>query len=447
MAFGVIPTGFNAKAQADVQADLEAAFQSAFGASIDVSPESNFGQLIGIFAERYAELWEVAEATYNAFTPDGATDVAQDNLAGITGTIRRAAARSSVTLTATGTPATSLAAGRQVSALTVGTKFQTTSTVVITLANSWANTHAYVLGDRVTNSSKVYQVITAGTSAGSGGPTTTVADITDGTVHWKYLGAGTGVIDAPALSVDNGAQVGTAGTLSVIDTPVAGWSNVTNLLDATLGNAIESDVALRLRREAELHGAGRSAVDAVRAAVLKISGVTSCIVYENTTLITDGTGLPGKAIEVLVEGGTNAAVLQAVWDNKPAGIQAYGITSGSATDAEGNTQTVAFTRPTAITIWEIVEVLADVTQFPTNGADLIKDAIKAFGDTLTIGRNVTSAASAAQAFGISGVLDVTSLFIKTSSPPTSPVTIAIGPRERASFDTSRITVNVTYGTP
>lgn len=56
-------------------------------------------------------------------------------------------------------------------------------------ATAWGATTAYVVGDRVVNSSKIYRCITAGTSAGSGGPTTTNLDITDGTVHWQYIEA------------------------------------------------------------------------------------------------------------------------------------------------------------------------------------------------------------------------------------------------------------------
>lgn len=53
--------------------------------------------------------------------------------------------------------------------------------------SNWAATTAYTLGNLVLNDSgKTYICITAGTSAGSGGPTGTGSNITDGTVHWKY---------------------------------------------------------------------------------------------------------------------------------------------------------------------------------------------------------------------------------------------------------------------
>lgn len=58
------------------------------------------------------------------------------------------------------------------------------------LAAGWAASTAYpILGRIVTNDSgKMYELITAGTSASSGGPTGTSSNITDGSCHWKYIG-------------------------------------------------------------------------------------------------------------------------------------------------------------------------------------------------------------------------------------------------------------------
>ena len=53
----------------------------------------------------------------------------------------------------------------------------------------WEATKAYSVDDEVTNDSgKIYVCDTAGTSAGSGGPTGTGANITDGTARWDYVG-------------------------------------------------------------------------------------------------------------------------------------------------------------------------------------------------------------------------------------------------------------------
>lgn len=56
---------------------------------------------------------------------------------------------------------------------------------------AWAATTGYTTTnpDFVTNDSgKLYECITSGTSAGSGGPTGTGSNITDGTTHWQYKG-------------------------------------------------------------------------------------------------------------------------------------------------------------------------------------------------------------------------------------------------------------------
>lgn len=61
-------------------------------------------------------------------------------------------------------------------------------------ATQWTINTAYTQGQLVVNDSgplKFYICITSGTSAGSGGPTGTAADITDNTAHWMYAGAGT----------------------------------------------------------------------------------------------------------------------------------------------------------------------------------------------------------------------------------------------------------------
>ena len=57
-------------------------------------------------------------------------------------------------------------------------------------ANAWAPSTAYTLNTVVKNGAKFYRCSTAGTSAGSGGPTgtSTSTPVTDGTAQWVYVG-------------------------------------------------------------------------------------------------------------------------------------------------------------------------------------------------------------------------------------------------------------------
>lgn len=56
-------------------------------------------------------------------------------------------------------------------------------------SQAWAASTAYLLNQQVSNGGNVYRCTTAGTSAGSGGPTGTGSGITDGSAVWTYVGA------------------------------------------------------------------------------------------------------------------------------------------------------------------------------------------------------------------------------------------------------------------
>ncbi len=447
MSTGVTVDGFVAKTLLEIKTDLETAFKGSFGESIDVSPQSVFGQIIGIMAERYADLWNLAEAVNAGFNPDAATGAQLENVAAITGTFRLPATNSEVTGTATGTPSTTLPVGRVASVENTLARFVTIEEVTLADPGAWVNTTVYALDVRRRNASRVYQVITAGTSAGSGGPTTTDADITDGTVHWMYLGEGTGVVDVDFESEETGPVIAVSGSMNTIETPVSGWSNIVNLLDADLGSDLETDSALRIRREIQLRASGKAALDSIRAALLRVDDVSAVTVFENVTDATDGDGLPPHSIEALVSDGDDAEIWQAVFDNVAAGIQTFGTESGSVVDSQGISHTVKFSRPVDRNVWLIVNLIVDEDEYPADGDDQIKAAIVAYGDTFATGKNAVASSLAAQCFDVAGVLDVSSLLLGLSNPPTVSTTIAVSVRQLAKFDTSRITVNTTPGTP
>lgn len=78
--------------------------------------------------------------------------------------------------------------------------------VPTTIAN-WAATTAYTTKTSwvINDTGKLYLCTTSGTSAGSGGPTGTGSDITDGSAHWTYIGQA-GIEGAPTLTLYNGTK-------------------------------------------------------------------------------------------------------------------------------------------------------------------------------------------------------------------------------------------------
>lgn len=375
--YGLTDQGFVRKTLEVCRSEIEADYRGAFGAGINLAPQSVLGQLLGVHAEREAKLWELGEAVHRAFDPDQATGSSQDAVAAITGTLRERAARSRVTATLTGTAGTVVQAGKRASVAGTGVRFELAAAVVI---------------------------------------------------------PGDGVFE----SVDYGPVAAPAGTLTVIDTPVAGWDGVTNALDATPGALAETHAALRVRREQELRAAGAAALDAVRADVLAVPGVTSCKVFENTGSVVDGDGLPPKSIEVLVSGGADQAIRDALWSTKPSGIETFGGVVGNVTSSQGTVHTVKFSRPDEKLVYLDVQI-KKTAEYPADGdAQVMAQLVAA---AFSPGEGVVSWALKKR-ITVAGITDVPALRVGLAAWPATEATLAIGTREVAKLDTSRI--RITY---
>lgn len=448
--YGLTTDGLLIKTLNVIREELNQRERDVFGNSIKVDDRAILGQINGIVSELAALVWELAEAVNSSQDPDKASGAALDALCTLTGTFRPPATFSTVTLTLTGTPATVVPAGNTAKTESTSVHFETTADGTITSVPAWLTAHGYVLNDRVTNAGNVYQCIDPGTSASA--PTTTDASIVDGGVIWTYLGTGTGAIDVSAKATETGPLPGFARDISVIETPLAGWNSVINLLDASLGSAVASDEELRQLREAELSGAGNTPIDSLRADLLKLEGVKAVTVFVNNTDATDGDGMPPHSVEALVrpDGTPPSTFDQMIFDallaNVAAGIATTGSTPGSSTDSQGTSHTMKYSRPTEIPIYVIVNVTKD-SDYPTNGDTLIKDAIVAYGDLQNTGKDAVASSISAQAFTVAGVLDVTAVKIGTAPSPTLSTTIAISLRQLATFDTSNISVVSIDGTP
>lgn len=449
MPFGLLTTGFAPMSLSDVQDDLEAAWRAEFGANADLAADSPDGQVVGIMSERFALLWELAQAVYDAYAPDLAEGAALDEVCAITGTTRRPATFSTVTLTATGTNGTVLSTGREASVVDTGAHFVTLAPATLLTTTAWSGAVPVSVGDRRTNGGNVYQCTSAGVTAAAGGPTGNGQDILDGTARWRFLGQGTADVDVAAQAAETGPTLGLSNTITVIETPVSGWTGVTNVLDAETGTDVETDAALRIRRAIELGSEGASTLNAIRAAILRVTGVTECVVFQNQTNSdsTDTPPLPPKSFEAIVRGGADQDIWDAIFANQPVGIQAFGAEEGSSIDDRGDGQPVAFSRPNEKDIYVTVDLVADRHVFPEDGAAQVEQAIVDAGDAYRFGQDVHASAVSAQAFQIAGVLNVTSVKLGLAPSPGSSASISCEPRDVAVFDTSRTIINVSYGVP
>jgi uncharacterized phage protein gp47/JayE len=384
--YGLTSTGFVVKPAEVIRAEIEADQRAApaLGADWDTSSEGPPGQLNGVVITKLAELWELAGVVYRARVPSGATFQGLEDTCAITGTTRRAATAGTVTLSVTLNAGTTLAAGA-------------VARVPTAPSNRW---------------------VTLTTVTNSGG-----------SPAW---------FDVKAAAETAGAIPANAHTITEIATPVAGWTAVDNALDAEPGTAADTDAQLRTRRNDELQAAGNAPLDALRTAVARVAAVVRVQAFHNTSNITDPTGLPAHAIELLVQGGAAADIAAAIWSAVAGGIATYGNTSATVLDAGGTTRTVRFSRPTTVPIYAEVRLVVDPATYA--GDTALKAAVAAVTAAQLAGAPIRWSAVVVAAAAVAGVVAVEGVRLGRSTGTLAQGDLFVSARELAALDTSRVTV-------
>jgi uncharacterized phage protein gp47/JayE len=412
MTFGVTPEGFVPKTSEDIFAEVEAAQRANINAKLRTDAESVVGQVNQSLVPGEAELWEVLALVEGASDPARARGAQADALCALTGTEREPATKGRAVLTL------GLNAGALVTAGHV-------AHVQGQPQNRWVTTE-----------------------------------------DAQNTGGSPATFDVEAEAEAAGVYVANAATITVIATPVSGWTSVTNAEDAAAGSLAETDAALMLRREAELSEAGTGTLPAIRNDLLELrdpsdaTGATrllaACVVEHNPSAFRDPLRRPPKSIEVVVQfraglagDALAAARLQLAAQllaSAPGGAYLYGSQSATVLDANGDAQTVRWTEPTDVDVYAATLVTIDPAAYAGDAA--VKAAAVAYGDALTLGQDVVRHRLLAALLAVGGVRDVATLEVGRSSAVVMPLNIRVVGRELARFDTSRVTVaTVVAGAP
>lgn len=385
--YGVTATGFSVKTAEEILADVNAYQKAQIHNNWDVSTGSPLGQVNGIMSDELASLWEAVQASYDSRDPDNASDQSLAQLSLVSGTLKKGAQKATLTCTCN-LDADTYAAGALIAHVTGDPDARFVNKDIIVSP-----------GGNVTN--LTFEAETAGPFEAATGAAT-------------------------------------------IAQPVTGWNSVTITTAATGGAAVESDPALRLRREQELAGGGSTTIDAIAAAVSAVTGVISVTGLENKTKSVDANGLEPNSFEVVIWDGASPAadddaIAQAIWDNHPGGIDSNGSSSGTAVDKAGNNQTVKFSRVTTKRVYLEVDVTAGSGYV---GDAAVATALEDYGDaTYKPDLDVIEAKLTAVVAVLAGVDDVTEIRLGFSASPTGTANLTIGVREVATIDDADVTVS------
>jgi hypothetical protein len=494
--YGVTPTGFVKKDLDTIKEEIEQDIKDQTGKpNLNFLAAGRFGQIIGVFADKLREMWDVDQAVYGSQYPDSASDASLDNVASITNAIRLSATTSDVVLDQLWLkPGGTIDAGSTVSAGQGGNTFRLLESVTNSgteIAPMTANAEAVETGPLTAYAYSIDTIVTGANSDWLDTPTM----VNQVTGDYTFTGAQILL----AVSLDGQYEqfntwqeyIFTAGTYTtnqVVDllnnnlegvtfayelnkirvtrdeggegssirfiefNPITNANQVLqfpefiqgfNTTDAIPGTNTEEDPAFRLRRIELLSQGGRATVEAIRSNLRALTDVLQVQVIENTTLLTDINGLPGKSFEAIIQGGDHQTIIDEIWRVKGGGIQAFGSISGIAVDSMGKNQTMYYSRPTEVPIYMSMTLTIDSDSYPVDGDSQVKDALKAAGDALEVGENVIALAMKCVPLEIPGVVDVPVFKIDIVDPPTGTDNILIDVRGLATVAIANIDVVTT----
>lgn len=392
----------------------------AIDADWNIDADSPDGQRIGIEAEMMANLDEAIVAAYRSKDPDSATGEALRDIGKISGVKIKDATYSIASVTVTGQS---------------GTVIPALSQVRSRIDNSvWLTTAPIVVGVGLT---------------ATGFVTCTVA----------------------------GRVLASIGDLTVIGTPVAGWSSVTNA-EATPGDDAETDIEFRVRRNNSVALAGSNMKDNMLGNIANVAGVTDVKILENKSdSPVDIDGIPYTALAIIVNGGSDADIGLAMYEKYNPGTPLYprystktdtwvddpgatGVKVEVISPRTGNQETMTFQRAAGLP----VHVALNVKRVGTLPSDIyaqlqkaiIEDSTKTLfsGETVTgfnqggydigelvpVGRLYTPVNKVLGQYGDSYILSLT-IGLSAESQGLTPIQPGIA--QMATFDAANISVLVT----
>jgi hypothetical protein len=185
-------------------------------------------------------------------------------------------------------------------------------------------------------------------------------------------------------------------------------------------------------------------VEAIRAALIQVEGVTFAVVYENDTNDTDDDGRPPHSIEAVVAGGSPQDIGATIWRTHAGGITTYGSQLVTVNDSQGVSHVMRFNRPTEVPIYLQITVTANPEKELSAAAiTLIQQAIVTQGAGITVGQDVILQSFYGTVYtATSGAVGYMEIKGSTDGTTWSTDNIVMDARHLATFDASNISVTI-----
>ena len=326
-------TGVHATSLDALRDRLSELMQTYVGQEVDLAPETPQGKLMTPFLILTHEQTEAFVALAGVLDAKTVSGSYADAMYSEWGVLRRLATRSTATVTLTGAEDTQVPAGTRIQS-TAGDIFATDESALIPAA---------------------------------------------------------GTIDVDVTAAEGGPISVAINSLTVIVDGISGFTSVTNAAAGTTGTSRETtlDYVTRANDAIALNALGTP--EAIKAHVADVDGVTAVELADNDTVdafvasADRGLTTPAKAFEVIVAGGADDDVAEAILLSKSPGITAHGPVTVSIARPLGNTVTIGFRRPTTIAMSWSMTYTAEAG-FPSDGEEQLEAAAVNYINGLGIGK-------------------------------------------------------------
>jgi len=368
-----LTNGFAAKQFAEIKKEIEQSLISSLG-EINLLAPSVFANIIAVFAEREANLWEQMVAIYNAANPNSAEGYSLDGICALSGVVRSSATYSEAIVQLTALNYTKIPKHSEILVKNSNNLFALTEDITVTnekccsiqlkITSGFKAKYELTLNKQVVTHIKggnesVDSIASALTAKVNAANLPIEADVSGELITLKaknyfkefccFVSDGIAVSEitnnSHVIASKKGSIAAPVHSLTNIHTPISGWIAVTNLSAAKIGNDLESDKVLRARRELSIKLGGSGTLEAIIANLLNLNTVTAVTIFENTTDKTNVNNIAPHSFEALVTGGNELEIAQVIWQKKPAGIRTSGKIAVGVSDSTNKTQIINFSRP------------------------------------------------------------------------------------------------------
>lgn len=416
--YGVTDNGFELKRLDTIMEEVHQDLTDGFGFDTRLQETSFLNVLVTTFCSQIAELWETAQDSYYAKYPSTATGLNLDNAVQYGGITRIPKRRSCYPLHCTGDDGTVVRKGTVVATnskpevrLFAAEEFEisrssfnkvsikvpvpeekTVYSIVIngeqySYSSMSANAEEILNGlkETVTNDEYRTEVCVDGNEK--------VLRIEDTVlVRRNALVLSDNLTTEEVTSIvnfftdDYGRITLPNGIVSKMVNNITGFNAVTNLIEPVYGRLDETDTELRQSYANKSSLRSNTMIDSIVAELLSnVPNVESASGYENDTDLTNDYGLPPHSIEIVVEGGENSEIAEAILRKKAGGIQTHGSICVDVPGRYGDSIPIRFNRPEYLYTWLRIVLHGRKNELPVNYAALVQDSVMSVGMMIVAG--------------------------------------------------------------